>query len=43
MGSDPALALTGRRCVPALLLEKGFTFELPELGDALDNLYKLPR
>lgn len=38
MRSDPALALTGRRCIPARLLEEGFEFEYPELGTALDDL-----
>jgi uncharacterized protein len=35
MGSDPAIALTGRKCIPARLLDLGFEFELPmevELG-----------
>ena len=39
MGSDPALALTGRRCVPAKLQEAGFAFELPRLETALDDLF----
>jgi uncharacterized protein (TIGR01777 family) len=39
MGSDPAIALTGRRCVPARLLKEGFDFELPDLPFALDNLF----
>lgn len=38
MRSDPALALTGRRCAPARLLDAGFEFEYPELGAALDDL-----
>ena len=38
MGSDPALALTGRRCVPARLSHAGFDFRYPELGPALDDL-----
>lgn len=42
MGSDPALALTGRRCVPRRLLEAGFTFEFPELGRALEDLLGTP-
>ena len=41
MGSDPEIALTGRRCVPGRLLEAGFDFEFPDLGAALDDL--LPR
>jgi hypothetical protein len=36
--SDPALALTGRRCVPARLLAAGFDFSYPELGPALQEL-----
>ena len=38
MGSDPAIALTGRRCLPERLLEAGFDFEVPDLGLALDDL-----
>ncbi len=38
MGSDPALALTGRRCVPARLLDAGFVFNYPEFGAALADL-----
>ena len=36
--TDPALALTGRRCVPARLLRAGFTFAYPELVPALEDL-----
>jgi NAD dependent epimerase/dehydratase family enzyme len=36
--SDPALALTGRRCVPGSLLKAGFEFSYPELGPALSDL-----
>jgi NAD dependent epimerase/dehydratase family enzyme len=39
MGTDPALALTGRRCIPHRLLEEGFTFTCPRLGDALGDLF----
>ncbi len=39
--SDPALALTGRRCVPARLLESGFAFEHPDLPAALRHLTTL--
>ena len=28
LGSDPALALTGRRCVPTRLVDEGFTFSV---------------
>ena len=40
MGSDPAIALTGRRCVPARLLAEGFDFEFPHLDRALENLFR---
>jgi len=36
--TDPALALTGRRCVPARLLETGFRFAYPTLDEALEDL-----
>jgi NAD dependent epimerase/dehydratase family enzyme len=36
--TDPLLALTGRRCVPARLLQDGFVFEHPHLAPALANL-----
>ncbi|MBW3651355.1 MAG: DUF1731 domain-containing protein [Actinobacteria bacterium] len=35
LGSDPALALTGRRCVPARLLEEGFEFSIPTFPEAV--------
>ena len=38
MGTDPALALTGRRCVPRRLLDAGFAFEHPAFADALAAL-----
>jgi uncharacterized protein len=38
LGTDPALALTGRRCVPARLLEAGFTSTYPRLDASLENL-----
>lgn len=38
MGSDPALALTGRRCVPRRLLDASFEFEHAELADAIADL-----
>lgn len=34
LGSDPALALTGRRVVPRRLLEAGYEFEHPDFADA---------
>ena len=36
--SDPALALTGRRAVPARLLDAGFDFQHPDLDEALADL-----
>lgn len=36
--TDPALALTGRRAVPARLLAGGFRFAYPRLGEALADL-----
>jgi NAD dependent epimerase/dehydratase family enzyme len=36
--TDPALALTGRRAVPARLLENGFRFTHPDLDEALTDL-----
>ncbi len=36
--TDPGLALTGRRAVPARLLDAGFTFTHPELSGALQDL-----
>ena len=41
--SDPALALTGRRCIPARLLDAGFVFSQPELGAALVDLRESTR
>lgn len=36
--TDPALALTGRRAIPARLLDAGFDFRHPELDEALADL-----
>jgi uncharacterized protein (TIGR01777 family) len=36
--TDPALALTGRRAVPARLLDAGFGFSHPDLAEALADL-----
>ncbi|WP_127480689.1 TIGR01777 family oxidoreductase [Nocardioides pantholopis] len=36
--TDPALALTGRRALPARLLEAGFEFQHPDLDEALADL-----
>lgn len=38
LGSDPALALTGRRCVPGALSLAGFEFAFPDLDQALRDL-----
>jgi uncharacterized protein len=38
LGTDPALALTGRRCVPRRLQAHGFEFRFPELRPALEDL-----
>lgn len=38
MGTDPALALTGRRCVPRRLLEAGFDFQHPTFESAMKDL-----
>jgi uncharacterized protein (TIGR01777 family) len=38
LGSDPALALTGRRCVPGALTSAGFEFGFPDLGPALRDV-----
>lgn len=38
MRTDPALALTGRRCVPRRILDAGFAFEYPTLEGALAGL-----
>lgn len=36
--TDPALALTGRRCVPRRLLDAGFDFECATFADAVADL-----
>ena len=38
MRTDPALALTGRRCVPARLLDAGFEFNHPSFESALQDM-----
>jgi hypothetical protein len=42
MRTDPALALTGRRCVPTRLLEAGFEFDHPTFEQALADLVGRP-
>ncbi|HZJ16833.1 MAG TPA: TIGR01777 family oxidoreductase [Chthoniobacteraceae bacterium] len=39
MGTEASLALTGRRCTPRRFIQHGFTFEFPNLGDALADIY----
>jgi uncharacterized protein (TIGR01777 family) len=43
MRSDPALALTGRRCIPQKLQDAGFHFGFPKLAPALDDLLGTPK
>jgi hypothetical protein len=43
MGTDPALALTGRRCVPRRLLDAGFAFHFPTFDAALGDLVEVRR
>lgn len=38
MGSDPALALTGRRGIPRRLLDAGFSFDHPTFAGAARHL-----
>ena len=40
--TDPGLALTGRRCVPARLSEAGFSFAYPSIDEALADLLARP-
>lgn len=42
MRTDPALALTGRRCVPRRLLDAGFTFEHKAFSSAINDLIGRP-
>lgn len=35
LGSDPGLALVGRRCVPGRLLSEGYQFKVTDFGDAV--------
>lgn len=37
--TDPALALTGRRCLPGRLSEQSFAFSFPQLAPALEDLF----
>lgn len=38
MGSDPAVALTGRHCTSEVLADLGWTYEHPDLAQALEDL-----
>jgi uncharacterized protein (TIGR01777 family) len=40
LGTEPVLALTGRRGVPARLREAGFEFLHPDLGPALEGIFR---
>lgn len=40
--TDPALALTGRRCIPQRLAQEGFEFEHPDFPDAIKDLLTPP-
>jgi hypothetical protein len=42
MRTDPALALTGRRCVPRRLLDAGFEFAHPDFEQAIAHLVGRP-
>ncbi len=37
LGSDPALALTGRKCVPARLLREGYAFRETDINEAVSK------
>ncbi len=39
MRTEPGLALTGRRCRPKRLLERGFQFKFPLLAGALQDIF----
>ncbi len=39
LNSDPQIALTGRRCIPARLLSEGFSFIYPNLATTLQAIY----
>ncbi len=39
LGEMGNIVLKGQRAVPALLLQKGYRFSFPDLGDALNNIY----
>lgn len=39
MRTEPELALSGRRCIPARLMASGFSFRFPELESALSDVF----
>jgi uncharacterized protein (TIGR01777 family) len=39
LGTEPVLALTGRRAIPARLIERGFAFEFLRFDSALDDIF----
>lgn len=41
--TDPALGLTGRRCIPRRLDDLGFTFTYPHFDAAVQDLVANPR
>lgn len=44
LGTDPLLALTGRRCMPQRLLDHGFEFLITDLDLCLQSLYsRMPK
>ena len=43
LGSDPALALTGRRCVPTRLLGEGFAFSVPTFKEVARRALTSPK
>jgi NAD dependent epimerase/dehydratase family enzyme len=40
--TDASLALTGRKCIPARMVEAGFRFEHPDLPESLDSILQVP-
>lgn len=43
LGSDPSLALTGRRCIPQRLLTEGYTFTTSDIDKAVHDAVTLLR
>ena len=42
MRTEPELALTGRNCIPARLVEQGFRFHHTKLDEALTDIWQTP-